>query len=554
MATTPTSRASLADLISMISRADLPNRQKQELTSAVRTVARVIGSQPEQIPADPSALRRRLDEVAPEASGISRGRWANVRSLLTKALALTRPMLPGRSLQPILPAWAAMMAALSTKRRKSLGPLTRFLSARGFSPRDVTLEDLLAYRDAMLGERLRRRPELTWDLLIWNWNFCMREVAGWPQIEIARQSRKETYVLPWSTFPESFKADVDAYLDRLSGRDLSDDGPPRPARPSTLATREHQMRVCASALVHRGVDAATIRSIGDLVVLNHYQEILRFFLDRNDGQTSSQIGQIAGVLKDVARHWVKIEDEALAKMKRIVGRLAQHNHGMTAKNRSRLRPLDDPETVRLFLSIPERIRADVEKDKRPPDLKAVQAQMAAAIAILQAAPIRRKNLAALDVREHLIDRGGKLYLIIAGEDVKNHEPVDFELPPHAANILVWYVRQYRPHLLKGNDGPLFPGESGGPKSGGTLGVQISKAVFRYTGLKFNVHLFRHASGKIFLDARPGQYEVVRRVLGHRSIATTTSIYTGAETRAAGQHFAAVIAERRAKIEVKGGRR
>jgi integrase len=69
-------------------------------------------------------------------------------------------------------------------------------------------------------------------------------------------------------------------------------------------------------------------------------------------------------------------------------------------------------------------------------------------------------------------------------------------------------------------------------------------MFKYTGLKINPHLFRHIAGKLFLDVRPGQYEVVRRVLGHRSIATTTSIYTGAETRAAGQHFAAVIAERR----------
>ncbi len=42
---------------------------------------------------------------------------------------------------------------------------------------------------------------------------------------------------------------------------------------------------------------------------------------------------------------------------------------------------------------------------------------------------------------------------------------------------------------------------------------------------------------------------MRRVLGHRSIATTTSIYTGAETRSAGAHFAAVIAERRRALEV-----
>jgi hypothetical protein len=41
---------------------------------------------------------------------------------------------------------------------------------------------------------------------------------------------------------------------------------------------------------------------------------------------------------------------------------------------------------------------------------------------------------------------------------------------------------------------------------------------------------------------------VRRVLGHRSIATTTSTYTGAETRSAGLHFASVIAERRRSLE------
>jgi hypothetical protein len=62
-------------------------------------------------------------------------------------------------------------------------------------------------------------------------------------------------------------------------------------------------------------------------------------------------------------------------------------------------------------------------------------------------------------------------------------------------------------------------------------------------------VIRHAGGKIFLDARPGHYEVMRRVLGHRSIVTTTSsTYTGAETRSAGLHFASVIAERRRALE------
>jgi len=159
-----------------------------------------------------------------------------------------------------------------------------------------------------------------------------------------------------------------------------------------------------------------------------------------------------------------------------------------------------------------------------------------------------RNLTELDLRKHLIERGKRLYLIILESETKNREPIDFELPAETVDLVAWYVREYRPLLLKEPTDALLPGKGGKSKSSGALAPQISNTVFKYTGLKVNVHLFRHAGGKLFLDARPGQYEVVRRVLGHRSIATTTSIYTGAERRTAGQHFAAVISERRRALE------
>ena len=154
------------------------------------------------------------------------------------------------------------------------------------------------------------------------------------------------------------------------------------------------------------------------------------------------------------------------------------------------------------------------------------------------------NLAGLDTERHLIRRGKRLYLVIPEEEVKNSEPIDFELPPETVDILSWYVREYRPLLLKGPSTALFPGEGGKPKTASLLATQISKTVTGYLGVPVHTHLFRHLAGKLYLDVRPGEYEIVRRVLGHRSIATTTAIYTGAETRTAGQHFARVIQERR----------
>jgi len=45
-------------------------------------------------------------------------------------------------------------------------------------------------------------------------------------------------------------------------------------------------------------------------------------------------------------------------------------------------------------------------------------------------------------------------------------------------------------------------------------------------------------------ANPGGHEVVRHLLGHRSIATTLRFYAGMETAAALRRYDAVVLERR----------
>jgi integrase len=83
---------------------------------------------------------------------------------------------------------------------------------------------------------------------------------------------------------------------------------------------------------------------------------------------------------------------------------------------------------------------------------------------------------------------------------------------------------------------LFPGPDGQPKQESTLSRQISEKVKQYLGIEMNTHLFRHAAGKIYLDRHPGDYATVSRILGHKSLATTLAIYTGAETVTAGRRF------------------
>src|SRR4051794_11104115 len=115
----------LADLIPLIQAADLTALQKRDQISAVRTIARLLNAEPGDIEADPVRLRSRLATLSPEALGLSRGRWANLRSLLGKALHLARPMMPARQRGAVSPEWARLLAQAPQRVELRLTPLAR---------------------------------------------------------------------------------------------------------------------------------------------------------------------------------------------------------------------------------------------------------------------------------------------------------------------------------------------------------------------------------------------------------------------------------------------
>src|SRR5690349_8750165 len=83
------SAATLADVIATIyANIEIQSRRREELISAIRTCATVLGREPQHIAADPGALRRRMREIGPTVAGLSPGRWRNVRSLVMAALAV----------------------------------------------------------------------------------------------------------------------------------------------------------------------------------------------------------------------------------------------------------------------------------------------------------------------------------------------------------------------------------------------------------------------------------------------------------------------------------
>lgn len=526
----------LADVLAAVQAADLPNQQRQELASALRTVGRALDRPLERIQSDPRHLAPRLKAVAPAAIGMSARSWINVRSRVRKALGLVRPMAPGRNTNQLTPAWDALWRALASRRFKiALSRFARRCSAAGIEPEAVTETTFLEFRDH-LDDALLKHPDATFAELVRAWKVGQKTVESWPTVTVTVADRRVRWVLPSSAFPPSFREDYDSWLDRLAGRDLFEDAPFRPVRPSTVERREQQIRSFASALVLRGRDPATITGLKDLVEITAYKLGLGFFVERSDGKPTTAIVDLTSVLRAIARHHLKLDKNHLDRM--TIKRLSIGRRGLTEKNRNLLRQFDDPDNVTALLDLPQKLIGIAER-KRNPRAVALLVQLAVAIEILTMAPIRLGNLCGLDLEQNLVRprrRSKELHIILPAEQVKNREALEYPLPLPSVELIERFVKEFRPRLASPNCTALFPGRSGSAKKPVTLGPQISQTIRSCTGLMMNPHSFRHVTAKIYLDANPGGYEVVRRVLGHRSIDTTTAFYTGLETAAAVRHF------------------
>jgi integrase len=522
MSTTPPSRGdiliakTLADVIAGISRAELPDRRRQELKSAVRAVARALGRRLGEVPADPRLLANRLAEVAPVAVGIPSRRWANIRSLVRAAMSLVVEVGPSRHRSPLSPSWAALWDRLPTRTaRTRLSRFMHFASAAEIGPDAVTAETFAVFR-GYLDATLLKDPDRVYCATIDGWRAARPVIAGWPDVEIGRPNRHNLWALPLDDFPKSFQRDLHAWLDRLSGHDLLSDGPLRPVRPITRRSHAAQIRRFASAVVLSGRDITTITRLAELIAKDTFATGLTFLLKQRANQPAGVIN-IAGTLKAIARHYVGAEPHHLDEMTKIIRRIGPRQQGLTPKNRARLRPLDDPQNVCALLGLPAKLMQLASRERRPYKA-ALLAQTAVAIEILEMTLMRMRNLVALDLEKHMKRSGpkGVLHIVIGGDETKNGDPQEFPVHPQSIARIDTYLADHRPILCDRNNSALFPGKNGGSKHANTLAEQIKGAVWTHAGLRWNPHLFRHAGAKLHLDENPGSYGVPRRVLGHRA--------------------------------------
>jgi site-specific recombinase XerC len=241
-------------------------------------------------------------------------------------------------------------------------------------------------------------------------------------------------------------------------------------------------------------------------------------------------------MSQIAKHHVKVSADELEKFKAAEANLRPEHSGMTIKNEKRLRILTNPNNIRKIIRLAFDTILAMDHSK-PTVLKAVEVQSAIAVVTLLIAPIREKNLAALDIDINLHQvRDEEWFLVIPGKDVKNKQDLSFPIPKNIVDLFKIYINIYLPLLKKSPTRKLFISLNGREKKANEIGTQLPKFIKKYTGLIMNVHLFRHFAAYLYLKSNPGQYETVRQLLGHTDIKTTYRFYTKLEQEDAFRHY------------------
>ena len=423
--------------------------------------------------------------------------------------------------------------------------LSRFLSyctIRGIGPVAVTAETFVEFGIEVENYSLLRDARGVYRDTCKLWNRAVRTLPGWPRREVPVPDRRRNFALTLDDFPASFRDDVEGFLACGADPDVFSDCYRKPVAKLTLRNRKRCILTAATALVRTGVPPSQITSLDVLIELKHAKSSLKFLYNRAGDKMTSQIYQIATLLKTIARHHLRQPVETVDQLRQLCKALKPTSDGFTEKNRRCLRQFADLRKLQSLLTLPERVIAQVARHHELRRRDAVRVALAIATGILINVPLRAANLAGLRLDQHLHLVGDRTFLSIPSEETKNAVSIEAELSPGLALQLHTYVERYRPMLVKTHTPWLFPGEHGGRRPSGGFGHQISDFIAREVGLVMTPHQFRHLAAKLYLDHHSGGLETVRRLLGHKSLETTMRFYRELESILAGKRYSALLDE------------
>jgi integrase len=308
-----------------------------------------------------------------------------------------------------------------------------------------------------------------------------------------------------------------------------------------LRLQQTHIHSAASAAAAAGIPVDQITSLASLVEPETFRAVLRHLWQRDGGKLTAYTHGVAVTLTAIASEWIKASPDVIATLKARRSKLGTLPTGLTEKNRTLLRTFDDPRLLAALVQLPDKLWHAARRGLATSRWPFIDLQSALAIDLLLHVPMRMKNLASLKFDEHLHWPQGRrkpALVTFRADETKNDLVLEFELPTVLADRLHVYRNELAPAAIGKRPDAVFVSFKGKPRK--SIKGAIEKTVLRHLGVKITPHQFRHLAAKIALDANPGAYELVRQLLGHKNLRTTTNNYAGTDTRRAGRAHADLV--------------
>jgi len=515
--------------------------RRRDLRSAVTCFAALTGSTAAFVPLDLAAIRAVLDLTVPIQAKVSQKRWANLRSDLSAAITASglRPMLKTATVD-LSASWASLLAKARDRRlRDGLSRFARWASERQIAPQDVDRDVVDRFVTGLETASLVRNIAELAQTIVRSWNGLVRTFpeAGLRPIPVIRRVSGPERV-PWQNLPASFRQDVDDYLTWASAPDPLDENARRtPLAPKTLRLRRDHIHSAVTAAVATGIAVDELVGLAVLTEPDTFKKILRYRWEHEGRKLTAYTHGVAGSLIAIAKEWVTVSSDRLMALKAIRSRLGAMPSGLTEKNKTLLRQFDDERRLGRLLGLPDRLWRQAARQLKTSRREFVALQDALAIDILLVAPMRMKNLAALNFDDQIQwphGQGRRAVILVKSEATKNNVPLEFELPLELSDRLVTYRNSIAPAVIGKRPDAVFVTWRGKPRTQAAIATSIEKAVLKYVGVRLTPHQFRHLAAKLMLDHNPGAFDLVRQLMGHKNMQTTTNFYAGIDTRRAGR--------------------
>lgn len=172
---------------------------------------------------------------------------------------------------------------------------------------------------------------------------------------------------------------------------------------------------------------------------------------------------------------------------------------------------------------------------RSPQQRAAGYRDGLILAFLALRPFRLQNFAGIRIGQHLLQCAGSWQLVFAGEETKNHSPIETPFPTQLEGALDTYLQRWRPILLRERQSDFLWLHRGGtqilPK---TMTALVARVTQQRLGVRLTPHLFRDCLATDVAIREPGEIRIASALLGHRLLRTTERHYNHARQLEASQ--------------------